>query len=77
MNASSPTFLNERAPVDMYSPVTRIKVFRFRELEYIEKEINEWMSLEKVIIRHVAQSQSEKQGWFVFVVTVYYETLSD
>jgi hypothetical protein len=65
--------VKEYQPLSLYSATTRIKMFRFRELDKVEQDINEWMSREKVIIRHVTQSQSEKQGWFEFVISIFYE----
>jgi hypothetical protein len=55
------------------SPTTRVKVFHFREPDSVEQVINEWLSREKIIIRHITQSQSEKQGWFLLVVSVFYD----
>jgi hypothetical protein len=37
-----------------------------------EKAIAQWLKENDVIIHHIAQSQSEKGGSFVFVLTLFY-----
>ena len=52
----------------------RVKLFVRHSLDDVETAVNEWMEEQNVRISHVAQSQCEKQGKFVFVMSVFYET---
>jgi hypothetical protein len=38
-----------------------------------EKNISQWLSQNDVHVRHITQSQSEKGGHFVLIVSLYYE----
>lgn len=37
-----------------------------------EKQVSQWLKENDVTIHHTAQSQSEKNGSFVFVITLFY-----
>jgi len=52
----------------------KVKLFVRHSLDDVEMAVNEWMKQEEILVSHVAQSQCEKQGKFVFVMSVFYET---
>ena len=37
-----------------------------------EQEVNEWLQGISAAVRHVSQSQCERNGRFVFVISVFY-----
>lgn len=49
-----------------------MKVFTASSMALVEKEVNEWLQTQQVKLLHVAQSQSEKGGRFVFTVSLFY-----
>jgi hypothetical protein len=49
-----------------------VKTFVSDHPETVEKNINEWLQLNSVMVQHVGQSQSERNGRFVFVITIFY-----
>lgn len=53
-------------------PAVQVKMFIHNNPGEAEKEISLWLKENDVIIQHVAQSQSEKGGGFVFVVSLFY-----
>ena len=54
------------------STVTRVKLFADSEPLEVEKKLNEWLYHNDIEIKHVGQSQSEKGGRLVFVMSVFY-----
>ena len=52
----------------------KMKTFLFHSLDRVDAVVNEWMEQEGASIRHVAQSQCEKQGRFILVLSVFYRT---
>ena len=54
------------------SSATQVKMFIHNNPRDAEKTIAQWLKENDVIIHHIAQSQSEKGGSFVFVVTLFY-----
>jgi hypothetical protein len=50
-----------------------VKVFVFNDPKSAEKDINDWLQKNGVRIEHICQSQSEKNGSFVFTVSVFYK----
>jgi hypothetical protein len=54
------------------SASTQIKMFVHNNPKEAEKAIGEWLQENDVRIHHIAQSQSEKGGNFVFVITLFY-----
>ena len=66
-------FLKESEPVT--GKAMKVKMFVHGSPGEAEKELGHWMEQHPVRIRHITQSQSEKQGRFVFVMTVFYEAL--
>ena len=49
-----------------------MKLFIAEHPQLAEAEVNNWLQQSSVEVHHVAQSQSERNGRFVFVVTIYY-----
>jgi hypothetical protein len=49
-----------------------MKVFTASTIFLVENEVNEWLQSQNVKLLHVAQSQSEKGGRFVFTVSLFY-----
>ena len=54
-----------------------IKVFVFPDALAAEKTIALWLKQHPVQVKHVAQSQSEKGGSFVFTVSLFYSRYQD
>lgn len=54
------------------SSSVQVKMFIQNNPKDAEKAISQWLNENDVIIHHIAQSQSEKGGHFVFVVTLFY-----
>ena len=50
-----------------------VKVFSDKLPELVESRIKEWLHLHRVKIHHIGQSQSEKGGNFLFVISLFYE----
>ncbi|MBD0284811.1 MAG: hypothetical protein ICV79_05220 [Flavisolibacter sp.] len=55
----------------------KMKMFIDKDPLIVEAGVNEWLQQHDVHIKHITQSQSEKNGKFVFVVSLYYYTESD
>lgn len=49
-----------------------VKLFIAEKPEAAESEINSWLQHNNARVHHVCQSQSEKNGRFVFVISIYY-----
>ena len=56
----------------MNSPSLEVKMFVNNQPIDAEKEVGQWLKENDVTIHHIAQSQSEKNGSFVFVITLFY-----
>ena len=50
----------------------QLKLFVFTELNGIEEKVNEWLLANDVFILHTNQSQCEKGGKFLFVLSLVY-----
>ena len=70
-------FLKELLPQTKNKTNMKVKVFVHHAFENVEEVMNEWIKDCSVKIHHVTQSQSEKQGKFVFVLSVFYEPCDD
>jgi hypothetical protein len=53
-----------------------VKIFMDRDPEVVSENLNLWMESNPVRIHHIGQSQSEKNGKFVFIISVFF-TLQD
>jgi len=51
---------------------TEAKMFVHNNPRDAERAVNQWLNENDVTIDHIAQSQSEKGGHFVFVITLFY-----
>ena len=51
----------------------QLRMFVSNDPKEAEKSISQWLSQNDVHIRHITQSQSEKGGHFVLIVSLYYE----
>jgi hypothetical protein len=49
-----------------------IKMFVHHQPKEAEKAVSQWLKENDVTIHHIVQSQSEKNGSFVFVITLFY-----
>jgi hypothetical protein len=54
------------------SSSAEVKMFIYSQPKDAEKAVNQWLKENDVTIHHIAQSQSEKNGSFVFVITLFY-----
>ena len=52
----------------------KLKLFIDESPPLAEQQVNEWLLKSPIEVHHVAQSQSEKNGRFVFVISIYYHT---
>lgn len=50
-----------------------VKMFVAGNPNEVENELNDWLQQNNVHIQHIGQSQSEKNGRFVFVVSLFYQ----
>jgi hypothetical protein len=51
----------------------QLRMFVNNDPKEAEKTISQWLSQNDVHVRHITQSQSEKGGHFVLIVSLYYE----
>jgi hypothetical protein len=65
-------YLKESHPHLLNNAALQVKLFVHHSLDGIEQSINGWLKQQQVAIYHITQSQSEKQGRFVFVLSVWY-----
>jgi hypothetical protein len=54
------------------SSAVEVKMFVYNNTREAEKALSQWLKENDVTIHHIAQSQSEKNGSFVFVITLFY-----
>ena len=50
-----------------------VKMFQHKEPTEAEKALALWLEQNDVTIQHLAQSQSERGGNFIFVLTIIYQ----
>ncbi len=65
-------YLTELQEAPIQTSNMQVKLFVHNSLEEVETGLNQWLSSQEIQIRHIVQSQSEKQGRFVFVISVFY-----
>lgn len=53
-------------------PSKQLKIFVFNDIDGVEEKINDWLMANNVIVQHIGQSQSEKGGRFLFIVSILY-----
>ena len=49
-----------------------VKLFVAENPLLAETQVNQWLQTHPARVHHVGQSQSEKNGRFVFVISIYY-----
>ena len=49
-----------------------VKLFIAENPQAAEEQVNGWLQRSTPKVHHVGQSQSERNGRFVFVITIYY-----
>jgi hypothetical protein len=49
-----------------------MKMFIDNNPEAAERQLNDWLTREKVEIKHITQSQCERQGRFVLIISLFY-----
>ncbi|MGE5521907.1 MAG: hypothetical protein ACM3VS_18435 [Candidatus Dadabacteria bacterium] len=49
-----------------------MKIFIDKDPNAVEGSVNKWLKENRVSIQHFGQSQSERNGNFVFIITVLY-----
>lgn len=49
-----------------------VKLFVAENPNQAESQVNEWLQINPAKVHHVGQSQSERNGRFVFVISIYY-----
>ena len=54
------------------SSAVDVKMFVHNNPGDAEKGVSQWLKENDVTFDHIAQSQSEKNGSFVFVITLFY-----
>ena len=52
--------------------VLKVKTFISDHPETVEEKVNEWLQQNNVAVHHIGQSQSERNGRFVFVISLFY-----
>jgi hypothetical protein len=55
---------------------TEVKMFHSNNPSEVETEVNHWLQQNEVNVQHIGQSQSEKNGKFVFVLSVFYQKIN-
>lgn len=55
------------------SSAVQVKMFIHNHPKDAEHAIGQWLKENDVTIHHIVQSQSEKAGSFIFVLTVFYQ----
>jgi len=67
--------INEEATTELLFNTSSLQVKMFVHGNPIdaEKAIGQWLKQNDVTIHHITQSQSEKNGSFVFVVSLFFQ----
>jgi len=50
----------------------KMKLFLVNNPEQAEDQVNQWLEENKVTVSHITQSQCERQGRFVLIVSLFY-----
>lgn len=58
--------------INNVAPAVKVKMFIHKDPEAIEAMVNNWLHENNVEVQHIGQSQSEKNGNFVFVLSLFY-----
>lgn len=67
-----------KMPVIKSAATTKVKLFILSNPEAAEEKLQEWLKTKTDIeIDHIVQSQSERNGRFLFIVSIFYRFISD
>ena len=67
-----------KMPVIRTAATTKVKLFILSNPESAEDKLQEWLQTKHDIeIDHIVQSQSERNGRFLFIVSIFYRFISD
>gem|GEM_PF-4504552 len=66
-------YLNGLQPRTINETATQMKMFVYSSLDSVEEDVNDWLANGNAELCYITQSQSEKQGKFVFVISVFYK----
>lgn len=67
-----------KMPVIKSAATTKVKLFILSNPEAAEEKLQEWLKTKSDIeIDHIVQSQSERNGRFLFIVSIFYHLISD
>jgi hypothetical protein len=70
-------YLKELPVIKSDAATIQMKMFVHNTLETVESEVNKWMAEHpRFQVQHIVQSQSEKQGKFLFVLSFFYRNLT-
>ena len=50
-----------------------VKMFVSGNPDEVQQQINDWLSDNEVEVKHIGQSQSEKNGRFLFIVSLFFQ----
>ncbi|MER3464318.1 MAG: hypothetical protein C4329_07835 [Chitinophagaceae bacterium] len=64
--------LSKTSLVNTAQPM-EIKMFVANNPTDVQDEVNDWLQQNNVFVQHVGQSQSERNGKFVFVISLFYQ----
>ena len=55
----------------------RMKIFSGEEIKSVEHEIYEWLSIHSMRVEQICQSQCERNGRLLLLVSVFFSPLND
>jgi hypothetical protein len=55
----------------------KMKIFSGSDFNQTESEVNTWLSQNAIRIDHICQSQCERNGKLLFLVSVFFTPLND
>ena len=58
--------------INNVSSAVKVKMFTHKDPEAVEAMVNNWLHENNVEVQHIGQSQSERNGNFVFILSLFY-----
>ena len=55
----------------------KAKMFAGNNFEQIEKAVNDWLNRQNIIVQHIGQSQCERNGNLLLLITIFYNSVQD
>ena len=55
----------------------KMKIFSAQDIQQAETEMNLWLSVNHVLIQQICQSQCERNGKLLLVISVFYSPIND